>query len=58
MNKVYNKADKIAPDGRVSALCFRKPHAICLARALWTLRWEAVTCKRCLALRSEDPDAQ
>lgn len=49
--KVYHKAAKIAANGNVSALCSDPPRKINLKRALWTLRWEAVTCKKCLALK-------
>ena len=45
--KIYHRADKVNRNGGVSALCFAKPRAINLTRALWTLRDEAVTCKKC-----------
>jgi len=45
--KIYHRAMFIDPDGNVSALCFRTPHAIDLKKALWTNRDEAVTCPRC-----------
>jgi hypothetical protein len=47
--KPIHLAAKIRADGRVSAACFTKPRAICLGLASWTLRPEAVTCKKCLA---------
>lgn len=53
--RVYHMAAKIATDGsgRVSPLCARRPRALSLKCEMWTLRWEAVTCRRCLALRPE-----
>jgi hypothetical protein len=48
MAKIYHKANKIRPDGAVSALCFKMPRAIDLSKASWTNRKEAVTCKKCL----------
>jgi hypothetical protein len=48
--KPYHFAEKIRSDGKVSALCFQRPRAICLKVALWTLQREAVTCRKCLAL--------
>lgn len=52
-NKVYHKVAFVRPDGAVSPLCAKKPRALNLRRELWTLRWEAVTCPRCLAKRQE-----
>jgi hypothetical protein len=46
--KKYHKAALFAPDGSVSALCFRRPRAIDLRRALWTTDDTAVTCVKCL----------
>jgi len=43
--KLYHKAGKMRSDGAVSALCFARPRAIDLTRALWTIRPEAVTCR-------------
>lgn len=40
-------AHKVAPDGNISALCFRKPKAIDMQKASWTLAPEAVTCPKC-----------
>ena len=51
--KTYHMADKVNPQGGVSALCFGKPRAIDLTRALWTNRQEAVTCKKCLAILAD-----
>ena len=48
--KICHLAGKIAPDGRVSALCFKKPRAIDLSLATWTLLRNAVTCPKCRAL--------
>lgn len=48
MRRVH-KAKLVRSDGRVSALCFRRPRPIDLSRASWTLRWSAVTCPACLA---------
>ena len=50
MAKRIHLAEKIASGGRVSAACFDPPRAINLKRATWTIRPEAVTCPRCLAL--------
>ncbi len=48
--KKYHKAARFGGGGRVSALCSRRPRAINLTKASWTLRDEAVTCKKCLAI--------
>ena len=54
--KTYHFADKIDEDGNVSALCFKAPKAIDLGRASWTIRAEAVTCRRCkAALKNSSP---
>lgn len=45
--KIVHRAKYIAPNGDVSALYFNKPHAIDLAKATWTNRDDAVTCKKC-----------
>ena len=55
--KVYHKAALMRPDGAVSPLCAKKPRALNLRRELWTLRWEAVTCQRCLAMRPKEQTA-
>ncbi len=49
-DKKYHMADKVGPNGEISALCFKRPRAINLDVALWTLRPEAVTCETCLRL--------
>lgn len=46
--KIFHRAAMIAADGRVSALCFKRPQAINLRRALWTTTDSAVTCPKCL----------
>ena len=46
--KVMHMASKISDRG-VSALCFATPRPILLSVATWTLRADAVTCRRCLA---------
>lgn len=46
--KIYHMASLIDPDGNVSALCFKNPKAINLAKSLWTNRAEGVTCKKCI----------
>ena len=48
--KPYHKAAFVGVDGKVSALCFRRPRAINLGQALWTNRDEAVTCRKCLRI--------
>lgn len=50
--RVRHKADKVDMDGRVSALCFRRLQPIDMRKAAWTLRWEAVTCPKCIALET------
>lgn len=45
--KIYHMLDKIGQNGEASALCFVRPRAIDLKKALWTICEEAVTCKRC-----------
>ena len=45
--KPVHRAKHIDPQGSVSALCFVKPRPIDLARASWTIRPGAVTCKKC-----------
>lgn len=47
--KVYHYGKHVNGNGDVSALCFKKPRAIDLRKALWTIRPAAVTCRRCLA---------
>lgn len=50
MTRPVHKAKHLRADGCVSALCSKTPRAIDLKRASWTIRNEAVTCPRCLAL--------
>lgn len=49
-SKPVHMADKIRPDGAVSAKCYPRPRKIDLSRATWTLRPEAVTCAKCKAV--------
>ena len=49
--KKYHMLGGASPTGSASALCFKRPRAINLSVALWTFRWEAVTCKKCLRLK-------
>lgn len=51
--KKYHKAHLFGLDGQVSALCFRRPRAIDLNRALWTTDDDAVTCPKCLKLMKQ-----
>jgi hypothetical protein len=49
--RTYHKADRVDTHGNVSPLCANPPRALDLKKhELWTNRWEAVTCKKCLAL--------
>jgi hypothetical protein len=56
----YHMAGLVATDGRVSALCYKRPKAINLSRGQsWTIRPEAVTCPKCLKiLRQKERHAQ
>lgn len=45
--KTYHLADKINPNGQVSALCFVRPRSIG-ANQRWTTDMRAVTCKKCI----------
>jgi hypothetical protein len=49
--KPYHMAALVNPEGGVSSLCAARPRALNLKRETWTIRWEAVTCKKCLARR-------
>jgi len=49
-NKIIHRGLLLDKKGNVSALCFKRPKAISLKKASWTIRNEAVTCKKCLAL--------
>lgn len=51
--KIYHKASLVNRAGRISPLCAANPRPVDLRRELWTLRWEAVTCPKCLAMRDE-----
>lgn len=48
-DKKYHFAISFSDKG-ASALCFKRPQAINLNFASWTIRTEAVTCKKCLRL--------
>lgn len=48
-HKKYHMGHLFGP-GVVSALCFKRPRAIILKYALWTITPDAVTCKKCLRL--------
>jgi hypothetical protein len=50
-NKPYHMAHLFSSGGDVSPLCAAKPRRLNLRRETWTIRWEAVTCPRCLKLR-------
>lgn len=47
MTRVIHMAHKASEVG-VSALCFKRPRAIDMRRATWTLRSIAVTCPKCI----------
>jgi hypothetical protein len=50
--RVYHMANLVSLRGKVSPLCAAKPRVLNLKRhQLWTIRWEAVNCPRCLALK-------
>ncbi len=49
MTKIVHRAKHLHPDGSVSPLCATSTRAINTRRASWTLRDDAVTCKRCLS---------
>lgn len=46
-----HRASKIRDDGRVSALCFKRPRAIDLQVASWTINGPLVTCEKCKGLQ-------
>jgi len=52
--KLYHRAKYISDRG-VSALCFPKPRAIDLRKALWTIVDASVTCPKCLKLMAAPP---
>lgn len=47
--KPVHMAHLMSQTGGVSPLCAPTPRRINLTRATWTIRAEAVTCKRCRA---------
>lgn len=50
--RTYHKANLIDQHGNVSPLCANKPYRLNLEKhEMWTNKWEAVTCKKCLALK-------
>jgi hypothetical protein len=56
-SRLYHKAALIGQNGEVCALCYKTPHAIDMTkRVSWTIRWEAVTCPKCLALRGRESE--
>lgn len=54
LQRLYHFAAKIRDDGAVSPLCAKTPRAIDLTQALWTIRREAVTCPKCLAVMATE----
>ena len=56
-NKKYHKAAGMNKRGGVTALCFDKPRAINLKRALWAMDPKAVTCKKCLEAMAKEPES-
>lgn len=52
--RIYHKAKLMSQDGDVSPVCADVPKAINLKTATWTLRWEAVTCKKCLERKPDE----
>lgn len=54
---IYHMASKVDQNGNVSALCYATPGPIPLSKGQsWTLRPEAVTCKKCLAVMNGGHD--
>ena len=49
--RVYHKAHLTDGKGGVSPLCAKRPRILHLGEELWTNRWEAITCPKCLALK-------
>ena len=47
-DKIIHRAGLTNEKGQVSARCFKRPRPINLEIASWTIRDEAVTCKKCL----------
>lgn len=56
--KIIHRANKINANGDVSALCYSKPRKINLAISIWTIRDDAVTCPKCLALLGQNPSPE
>ncbi len=58
--KIVHRASLIRADGGVSALCYRRPRAIRLGVASWTLIDSAVTCPKCRSCcpPPDDPDEE
>ena len=56
--KTIHRGKHVDRDGNVSALCFVRKRPINLRKATWTLRDDAVTCKRCLVLIQMVREAQ
>ncbi len=51
-NRTYHMAHLQDGKGGVSPLCAKRPYRLNLKKhQLWTTRWEAVTYKKCLALK-------
>jgi hypothetical protein len=55
--KMNAEGAKMNAEGEVSPLCAKRPRALNLNRELWTLRPEAVTCKRCRKIIGEQDGA-
>jgi hypothetical protein len=54
--KKYHFAIMVDERGKVIALCFRYRRPINLRIASWTLRKDAVTCKKCLRILEASHD--
>lgn len=48
--RMCHRGAKVDQNGRVSALCFSKPHPINMKRESWTTSDAGVTCHKCRAL--------
>jgi hypothetical protein len=48
--KIYHRAKLISVNGDISPLCAKIPRKLNLAKELWTIRDEAVTCPKCLTI--------
>lgn len=53
--KPYHMAAKINDRGGVSPLCASTPRALDLSWERWTIRKEAVTCRKCRQLLEAQP---